>query len=337
MTKKSEKKILITGVAGFIGSHLLDRALGEDYRVIGVDNFLTGRMSNIDAVLSHHADVADRFELYRDDIRDLDRMVRLAAGCDFIFHEAAIGSVPWSIQDPLLTHHTNLTGFVNILEAAKANGIKRVVYASSSAVFGDATAVPAREQAEGECLSPYASTKRSQEIYAQSYARCYGLEIIGLRYFNVFGPRQDPNGAYAAVIPKWGAAMAQSKPCKIFGDGSATRDYCHVSNVVEANFLAARMKSPVEQGFSYALNIGCGAETSLIALHQMMKEAFIKKGLSFVPEPEFVPARLGDIDHSCADISMAKRILGFEPKITVKDGLMSLILGGEFDIIPSLF
>ena len=334
MTKKSEKKLLITGVAGFIGSHLLDRALGEGYRVIGIDNFLTGRMSNIDAVLSNHAEVADRFDLYRDDVRDLDKMVRLAVGCECIFHEAAIGSVPWSIQDPLLAHHTNLTGFVNILEAAKANAIKRVVYASSSAVFGDATGVPAREQAEGECLSPYASTKRSQEIYAQSYARCYGLEIIGLRYFNVFGPRQDPNGAYAAVIPKWGAAMARSESCTIYGDGSATRDYCHVSNVVEANFMAAAMKSPSEHGCSYALNIGCGAETSLVDLYQMMKAAFLKKGMPSVPEPTYVPSRLGDIERSCADISMAKRVLGFEPKISVKDGLASLILDGEFDIIP---
>ena len=333
MTEKSEKKILITGVAGFIGSHLLSRALKEGYRVIGVDNFLTGKMSNIEAVLKENPAYPDRFDLLREDIRDLDKMIRAAAGCDCIIHEAAIGSVPWSIQDPLLAHHTNLTGFIHILEAAKANQIKRVVYASSSAVFGDATGVPARETAEGHCLSPYASSKRSQEIYAEAYARCYHLEIIGLRYFNVFGKRQDPNGAYAAVIPKWGAAMAASRPCVIFGDGTSTRDYCHVDNVVEANFLAMKMKSTSENGFSHEMNIGCGHQTSLIDLHQMMKSAFEQKYSKPVPAPIFNSPRLGDIEHSCADISRADRILGFKPQISVNDGLSSLIMSGEFDII----
>lgn len=333
MTEKSEKKILLTGVAGFIGSHLLSRALKEGYRIVGVDNFLTGKMSNIEAVLNENPEYPERFELLREDIRDLDKMIDAAAGCACIIHEAAIGSVPWSIQDPLLAHHTNMTGFIHILEAAKANKIKRVVYASSSAVFGDATAVPAKENAEGHCLSPYASSKRSQEIYAEAYARCYHLEIIGLRYFNVFGKRQDPNGAYAAVIPKWGAAMAESRPCVIFGDGTSTRDYCHVDNVVQANFLAMNMPSSSKEGFAYAMNIGCGRETSLLELHQMMKSAFEQKYSKSVHDPKFESPRLGDIEHSCADISQAERVLGFKPLISVKDGLASLILSGEFDII----
>ena len=287
-------KILITGGAGFIGSHLLSRCLRDGHQVVVVDNFLTGKMSNIEAVLSENPDYAARFTLVREDIRHPEAMCSLADGMDMIFHEAAIGSVPWSIRDPMLVHETNLTGFLNILEAAKKNHIRRVVYASSSAVFGDAPDVPAVEGREGASLSAYAASKFSQEIYAQAYARCYGLEIVGLRYFNVFGARQDPNGAYAAVIPRWALAMSSGVPCTIFGDGHSTRDYCHVDNIVEANMLAARadLCQAAGCGADLALNIGCGAETSLLELHDMMAENFeLLRGIH-VEKPKFEPWRI---------------------------------------------
>ena len=244
--------------------------------------------------------------------------------------------MPWSIEDPRLAYDTNLGGFLNILEAAKKHGIRRVVYASSSAVFGDGTGIPAQEGAEGECLSPYASSKFAQEIFAQSYSRCYGLELIGLRYFNVFGPRQDPNGAYAAVIPKWGALMASGRPCVIYGDGSSTRDYCHVSNVVEANFRAAGC-NPIQKtfegdGFCFALNIGCGSETSLLELHQMMVNAFEQQGIH-AKEPQFMPPRPGDIEKSMADITRAQTVIGFVPGTSVSEGIDDLIGSGEFAAI----
>ncbi|MBR4985173.1 MAG: NAD-dependent epimerase/dehydratase family protein [Proteobacteria bacterium] len=325
-------KIMITGVAGFIGSHLLSHCLKAGHSVVGVDNFLTGKMSNIEDVLSEGADYGQRFELLKEDIRHLDVMIQAAHGVDLIYHEAAIGSVPWSIRDPMLAHETNLTGFLNILEAAKANHIKRVVYASSSAVFGDSERIPALEGEEGACLSVYASSKRAQEIYAEAYARCYGLEIIGLRYFNVFGRRQDPNGAYAAVIPRWAKAMASGVPCTIFGDGSATRDYCHVSNIVRANTLAAEVALS-GTGDALAMNIGCGAETSLIELHAMMAEKFEEKyGIRVLPA-RHEPVRMGDIERSVADISRAERILGFKPQLSVREGVRELIDAEHFDII----
>ncbi|MBO5753051.1 MAG: NAD-dependent epimerase/dehydratase family protein [Proteobacteria bacterium] len=330
-------KILITGVAGFIGSHLLSYCLHEGHTVIGIDNFLTGKIENIQAVMRENEVFSSRFMLHREDIRNREKMLALSAGVDIIFHEAAIGSVPWSIQDPLLTHETNLTGFLNILEAARTNHVKRVIYASSSAVFGNAVDVPAIEGHEGASLSPYAASKFSQEIYAQAYARCYGLETVGLRYFNVFGIRQDPNGAYAAVIPKWAAAMAADKPCTIFGNGTSTRDYCHVSNIVQANALAmtADLKQFGEKGIAPAFNIGCGQKTSLIELHKALAQAFEEKYGITVRKPEFHPPRMGDIEHSMADISRAKRMLQFTPQISVVQGLKLLIAQSNFDIIKS--
>lgn len=328
-------KILITGVAGFIGSHLLSHCLHEGHTVIGIDNFLTGKIENIQSVMNESEDFPSRFTLHREDIRHRECMQALCAGIDIIFHEAAIGSVPWSIQDPLLTHETNLTGFLNILEAARINHVKRVIYASSSAVFGNATHVPAVEGHEGDSLSPYAASKFSQEIYAQAYARCYGLQTIGLRYFNVFGIRQDPNGAYAAVIPKWAACMAANKPCTIFGDGSSTRDYCHVSNIVQANHLAitADFSAFGEEGLAPVFNIGCGQKTSLIELHEAMARAFGQKYHIPILKPEFQPPRAGDIEHSMADISRAKQMLQFTPNISAAHGLKLLIDKSNFDII----
>jgi len=320
-------KILITGVAGFIGSHLLARALGEGHSVVGVDNFLTGKMENIEAVVAKQPIYEEHFCLLHDDIRDREAMRHAARGCQIIFHQAAIGSVPWSIDDPRLAHDTNLTGFLNILDAARAHGIRRVIYASSSAVFGDAPAHRAVEGAEGASLSPYAASKFSQEIYAQAYAQCYGMELIGLRYFNVFGERQDPQGAYAAVIPRWIHAMKRGEPCTIYGDGSSTRDYCHVSNIVLANALAARidLKDNPSTGRAVALNIGCGVETTLTELHAMIRRLLETHTGTEAAPPIFSPARPGDIAHSCADITRARQILGYTPHTSVYEGLKTLL------------
>lgn len=312
-------KVIITGAAGFIGSHLTAACLKRGDEVIGIDNLLTGKMENIESVLSEVPESASRLHFHKEDVRDLGRMRELFLGGELVFHEAALGSVPWSIKDPLLTHATNMTGFVNVLEASRANGIERVVYASSSAVFGDSTASPAFEGAEGEVLSPYAATKRAQEIYSQAWSRCYGMTIVGLRYFNVFGARQDPNGAYAAVIPKWLSRMKSGRACAIFGDGSSTRDYCHVSNVIRANFLAA--SHAYGEPASRAYNIGCGLSTSLIELHEMMRRRVEEKFGLCVASPEFMPPRAGDIAHSLASIDAARRELGFEPVCSVEEGL----------------
>lgn len=323
--------LLITGVAGFIGSHLLAHALKHGYRVVGVDNLLTGKLENIDdAIRSISAD-DDQYQAYRknldfhiDDIRDKNAMIRYAEGVKAILHQAAIGSVPWSIDDPFLTHETNLTGFLNVLNAAKIHRLQRIVYASSSAVYGDAPAPSAKEGFEGNALSPYAASKRAQEIYAQAWARSYDLQIIGLRYFNVFGSRQNPDGAYAAVIPKWIRALKNGQPCTIYGDGFATRDYCHVQNVVHANFLALQA-NPTTAPFSETFNIGCGQQTSLNDLYTEIT-AFLKThtAISMTP-PQYHPQRPGDIPFSCADIQSAKQYLGYTPIVSVKDGLRQLL------------
>lgn len=315
-------KIFITGVAGFIGSHLLAQALKSGHDVVGIDNFLTGKRENIDAACAEVGRTSAIFDFFREDIRDREAMIARAKGCDYILHEAAVGSVPWSIDDPFLTHETNLTGFLNILEAMRQNGVKRTVYASSSAVFGTSTHVPSTEGYEGEMISPYASSKRAQEIYAQSWARSYHLQIIGLRYFNVFGPRQDPKGPYAAVIPRWIDAMINDTPCAIFGDGSATRDYCYVGNVVRANFLALEASwHDQPRDFALALNVGCGQQTTLAELHRNMSEIFEQCTGKAPKPPEFLPSRPGDIDFSYANIDQARAYLHFEPEISAKTGL----------------
>ena len=320
-------KVLITGVAGFIGSHLMSHFLGLGESVVGLDNFLTGKEENLAAVLSEDAGYAGRFEMWREDVRDYGAVKRAMRGVDCVYHEAALGSVPWSIEDPGLAHGTNLTGFVNILEAARSCGVRRVVYASSSAVVGDARGIPAREGEEGHVLSPYAASKRAQEVYAEAWARCYGLEIVGLRYFNVFGARQDPNGAYAAVIPRWLAAMRRGEACVVYGDGQATRDYCHVSNVVRANDLSGHVDFG-GHGCALALNIGCGAETSLLELHELMRKHVESKYGVRVPSPNFMPARLGDIARSVADISGAREAIGYAPQVSLAEGLSQYVCEG---------
>ena len=310
-------KIFITGVAGFIGSHLLAHALKSGHDVVGIDNFLTGKRENIDAAYSEAHDSTARFDFFCEDIRDRQAMIARSEDCDFILHEAAIGSVPWSIDDPFLAHETNLTGFLNVLEAARQNGIKRTVYASSSAVFGSSTHIPSTEGCEGEMLSPYASTKRAQEIYAQSWARAYHMQIIGLRYFNVFGRRQDPNGAYAAVIPKFLKQLMNGEAPTINGDGKQSRDFTYIENVIEANLKAC--VAPRE-ATGEAYNIAYGGREYLIDIYYGLTKAL---GVNI--EPNFGPDRAGDIKHSNADISKARRLLGYDPDWSFDRGIQAAI------------
>jgi UDP-N-acetylglucosamine 4-epimerase len=321
---------LVTGAAGFIGSHLVERLLTLGQRVVAVDNFATGKRENVDAVRSSvEAEKASQLVFFEQDIRDREGLVELVKQHtpDVILHQAALGSVPRSIADPLTSHQVNVDGFVNMLEAARAAGVRRFVYASSSSVYGDLETSPKVEGVIGNCLSPYAATKRTNEIYAQVYGRTYGMEAIGLRYFNVFGVRQDPNGPYAAVIPRWLAAMKRGEASTIFGDGSTSRDFCFVANVVQANLLAASVAAG-NSVVNSVVNIACGATTSLLELHEMLRsEVARQKGVDVetLPAPIMEPFRNGDIKHSLADISRAHEALGYHPSHTVREGVEELV------------
>ncbi len=321
---------LVTGAAGFIGSHLVERLLTLGQRVVAVDNFATGKRENVDAVRSSvEAEKASQLVFFEQDIRDREGLVELVKqhAPDVILHQAALGSVPRSIADPLTSHQVNVDGFVNMLEAARAAGVRRFVYASSSSVYGDLETSPKVEGVIGNCLSPYAATKRTNEIYAQVYGRTYGMEAIGLRYFNVFGVRQDPNGPYAAVIPRWLAAMKRGEASTIFGDGSTSRDFCFVANVVQANLLAASVAAG-NSVVNSVVNIACGATTSLLELHEMLRsEVARQKGVDVgtIPAPIMEPFRNGDIKHSLADISRAHEALGYHPSHTVREGVEELV------------
>jgi UDP-N-acetylglucosamine 4-epimerase len=292
---------LVTGAAGFIGSHLCERLIEEGHEVIGVDNFATGKPENI----------AKGVKFVEGDICDFELMVELTRGVDFVFHQAALGSVPRSFKFPRDTNRANVSGFLSVLEASVLSKVKSIVYASSSAVYGDSQFRPKREGEEGNLLSPYAISKRVDELYAQVLAK--DITIVGLRYFNVFGPRQDPEGPYAAVIPKWINALRVGERCIINGDGNISRDFCYISNVVDANILAAKS----DLGRHEVFNIACGHETTLLELFSMISESL---GIEQA-EPVVGPPREGDIQFSLADISKAKRLLGYEPKVYVKEGI----------------
>lgn len=315
------KTWLVTGVAGFIGSNLLEALLRLNQRVVGLDNYSTGSRKNLEQVQAAVSPAQWKsFTSHEGDIRDLATCMRVAQGADYILHQAALGSVPRSIEEPIEAHHANVTGFVNMLLAAHRAGVKRVVYASSSAVYGDHPALPKTEDKIGKCLSPYAATKLADEIYADAFALCYGLELIGLRYFNVFGPRQDPNGPYAAVIPKWIDAMIRKQTIFINGDGQTSRDFCYVSNVVQANLLAATTREPAAVNQAY--NVAVHARTTLNELFECLR-----CGLqAFYPHltdtrPVYREFRPGDVRHSEADISKAARLLGYEPTHSLAEGL----------------
>ena len=321
----SPRRWLITGVAGFIGSNLLECLLKLDQEVVGLDNLSTGRRQNLDDVRQQVGEARWRnFRFIEGDITDLPTCQAACAGIHIVLHQAALGSVPRSIKTPLDTHHANVTGFVTVLEAARTAGIKRIVYASSSSVYGDHPDLPKREEITGNVLSPYAATKIMNEIYAGVWARCYGMELLGLRYFNVFGRRQDPDGAYAAVIPKWIAQMLRGEVCHINGDGETSRDFCYIANVCQANILAATVTG--KDAVNRAYNVACGAKKSLNELHAEIRADL--PGLTIFQRqlaPVHEMFRPGDIRHSLADISAAQSRLGYTPTHTVAQGLQEAL------------
>lgn len=316
---------LVTGAAGFIGSHLLETLLTLGQHVTAMDNFLTGHRDNLDQVHTAVGDAAwRRCHFIEADIRD-GAACRLACeGVDLVLHQAALGSVARSIDEPALSNDVNVGGFVNLLAAAQAAGARRVVYAASSAVYGDHPALPKQEHAIGSPLSPYALTKLINEQYAAMFGRCYGLETIGLRYFNVFGPRQDPCGAYAAVIPQWIAAMIGDRPLYINGDGASSRDFCYVENAVQANLLAALTDHPraINQVYNVALNARTSLNELYLLLHDLLRERYPHLA-DF--RPRYADFRAGDVRHSQADIAKAADLLGYAPTHDLERGLRHAI------------
>lgn len=317
---KNTKKWLVTGAAGFIGSHIVQSLLECGQSVSGLDNFSTGSQSNLDDIRRCVTTEAfERFSFTEGDIRDSEVCLKSCQGVDVVLHQAALGSVPRSIAKPFDTHSVNITGFVQMLEAVRECGIKRFVYASSSSVYGDEATLPKEEPRIGEPLSPYALTKRVNEEYAAVYARCYGLDLVGLRYFNVFGPRQSPEGAYAAVIPRWIDAARRGEPCRIFGDGETSRDFCYVDNAVAANLLGGTLSS--KEGSSLICNIACGERTSLRELANLIGQFVSENSGAKLLDPVYEDFRPGDVRHSLADISHAQRELSYNPEVQIKEGL----------------
>lgn len=316
---------LVTGSAGFIGSHLAQALLALDQHVVGIDNFSTGFQRNVDAVRESVGSArAARYEFIEADIVDLESCRCACQSVDFVLHQAALGSVPRSIEDPLRTHATNAGGFLNMLVASRDARVRRFVYASSSSTYGDHPALPKREDAVGAPLSPYAVSKYVDELYASVFARCYGSPVVGLRYFNVFGARQDPDGAYAAVIPRFVSAMLTGSPVVIHGDGETTRDFCYIDNVVQANVLAATTEDTNAHGEVF--NIAVGARTSLNALYALLRELIGSRHPELdIPPPRHDAFRPGDVRHSEADIGKAQRLLGYQPQWTVRAGLAAAL------------
>ena len=316
---------LVTGAAGFIGSHLIETLLRAGQQVRSLDNFATGHRSNLEDVRRRVGEAAwARHELVEGDIADEPTARAACAGIDFVLHQAALGSVPRSIADPLATHRANATGFLTMLVAARDAGVRRFVYAASSSTYGDSPALPKVEDVIGNPLSPYAVTKYLDELYAGVFGRCYGLPTIGLRYFNVFGPRQDPNGAYAAVVPRWIAAMLEGRTCTINGDGTTSRDFCFVANAVQANLRAALTQAPEAIGRVY--NVAVGERTDLNELHALLAAGLqaLRPGLVVAP-PQHADFRAGDVRHSLADIGLARRLLGYAPTHTVREGIVETV------------
>jgi UDP-N-acetylglucosamine 4-epimerase len=339
----SPKTWLITGVAGFIGSNLLETLLNLNQKVIGLDNFSTGHQKNIDEALKNSAQLSPNslqptaFSLIKGDIRNLETCRKAMvftpsplAGegrgegesypVDYVLHQAALGSVPRSIEDPINTNENNISGFLNMLVAARDAGVKRMVYAASSSTYGDHPDLPKVEDTIGKPLSPYAVTKVVNELYADVFARTYNFKTIGLRYFNIFGQRQDPNGAYAAVIPKWFAGLIKGEPVYINGDGETSRDFCFIDNCVQANLLAATTEK--EEAANQIYNVAFGERTTLNELFNFIKERVVDSHPAAKDlEPTYRDFRAGDVRHSLADIAKAKRLIGYQPQFSVKAGL----------------
>jgi UDP-N-acetylglucosamine/UDP-N-acetylgalactosamine 4-epimerase len=319
--KSAPRNWAISGVAGFIGSNLLETLLKLNQRVTGLDNFATGHKRNLDEVerLVEPAQWA-RFNFIEGDVCAMEDCARLCEGAASVLHQAALASVPRSLADPIATNATNVTGFLNMLVAARNARVGRLVYASSSSIYGDHPALPKVEDAIGKPLSPYAVTKYVNELYAGAFALAYGLDTVGLRYFNVFGPRQDPNGAYAAVIPKWTAAMLEGREVTINGDGETSRDFCYAANAVQANLLAATTDN--REALNQVYNVAIGERTSLNDLYAEIRGLLAPDHPHVIEaRPEYGPFRAGDVRHSLADVSRASRLLGYEPTHRVSEGL----------------
>lgn len=315
------RKWLVTGAAGFIGSNLVKNLLQLKQQVTGLDNFSSGYQKNIDQILdSLPVEDKERFKFMEGDIADMSACSEASEGADYILHHAAQVSVPASVDDPLYNNRVNVDGFLNILTCARDKGVKRVVYASSSAVYGDDPQLPKTEDMNCSPISPYGVSKQINEEYAALFTHIYDLETVGLRYFNVFGPSQDPNGAYAAVIPKWISVFLQGKKPIIFGDGKQTRDFCYVDNVVQANILAAC--SDNHEAVGHVFNVGCEKFLELNGLFQIMRGQLSSRrpGVSSI-EPEYLPARAGDIKHSWAGIEKITKCLGYSPTHSADEGL----------------
>ena len=324
---------LITGVAGFIGSNLLETLLKLNQKVVGLDNFSTGFQHNLDEAIEFATSQitnqpnnqltkppTNNFSFIQGDIRDLDTCRRACTNVDFVLHQAALGSVPRSIEDPINTNENNITGFLNMLVASRDANVKRFVYAASSSTYGDHPDLPKVEDVIGKPLSPYAVTKVVNELYADVFAKTYDFKAIGLRYFNIFGKRQDPNGAYAAVIPKWFAGLIQGEDVFINGDGETSRDFCFIDNAVQANLLAATTNNGTAVDQIY--NVAFGEQTSLNELYQFIKDRVTDFNPSAAKaEPIYRDFRAGDVRHSLADISKAKDLLGYQPQFSITAGL----------------
>jgi UDP-N-acetylglucosamine 4-epimerase len=323
--RAGRRRWLVTGAAGFIGSHLVEHLLGFDQEVIGLDNFSTGKRENLELVRQAVGEKRWKsFRFVEGDIRAVDTCNAACASVDVVLHQAGLGSVPRSIEKPLRTHDSNVNGFLNILLAARDAGAERLVYASSSAVYGDHPALPKIESELGRAMSPYGLSKRMNELYADVFAACYGFKSVGLRYFNVFGPRQDPDGPYASVIPAWLGALLRGETAYVNGDGSAARDYCHVDNVVQANLRAATVEDPQALGRAY--NVAVGEQTTLNELFEIMRAQLAERlpHLSNARAVHRAPRR-GDMLLSRADIGSAARLLGYRPVFDLRSGLAQTI------------
>lgn len=314
------KTWLITGVAGFIGSNLLETLLLLNQQVVGLDNFSTGFQHNLDEVQTTvSAEQWQNFKFIQGDICNLEDCQAACAGVDYVLHQAALGSVPRSIENPIATNASNISGFVNMLVAAKEAQVKNFVYAASSSTYGDHPALPKQEDIIGNPLSPYAVTKYVNELYASVFQRCYGFNSIGLRYFNIFGKRQTPDGAYAAVIPKWTAAMIQGDMVFINGDGSTSRDFNYIANAVQANLLAATTENTAALNQIY--NVAVGGRTDLNQLFSMLTETLAKNDVHYTQAAVYRDFRAGDVRHSQADISKIQTLLGYQPQFNIAQGI----------------
>jgi UDP-N-acetylglucosamine 4-epimerase len=322
--KSNNRAWLITGVAGFIGSNLLLELLQNNCKVVGIDSFITGKEENLEYVKSLVSKSQwNNFTFFNDDLRDHNICQKVTKGIDIILHQAALGSVPRSVKDPILSSDININGFLNIIDAARLNNVNRLIYASSSSVYGDSVELPKVEDVTGNVLSPYALTKLVNEEQAKVFSRTYGIDVIGLRYFNVFGSMQDPNGEYAAVIPKWINSIMNQVPIEIFGDGNTSRDFCYIKNVIQANLLAATTDNP--NALNQIYNVAFGGRTSLNDLFNIINTTCSKFGFNYSLEPKYKDFRPGDIKHSNADISKIKKLLNYDPIYDVSKGLSETI------------